>query len=158
LVQVSTGKVVPAFPIEQLRHDPFEGNADSKAPLAPGVSMQFVAAGEAAVVSTSGEISRHPTVDPDNAVAWRRSRLVFENETLANIAAEFNRYNLLKIRVIGEAAQEHFSGTFNANAPEAVMQVLAADSALQVERIGDEISVRARNESETGSTQSNQDP
>jgi transmembrane sensor len=146
LVQVSTGDVVPPFPSKP--------NAlSTDAPFAPdsaashaqhSETAQLVAAGEAALISVSGEISHHSDVDTDKAAAWRRSRLVFENETLASIAAEFNRYNALKIRVEGEAADQHFSGTFDANKPLSVMQVLAADSALQVERMDNEIVIRAR--------------
>jgi transmembrane sensor len=145
LVQVSTGKAVPAFPTQRSggRSGPNPGSLSAR-PL--NATTQFVAAGEAAVVATSGEISRRSVTDPDNAVAWRRNKLVFEDETLTNIAAEFNRYNSILIRVIGKAADQHFSGTFNVHAPEAVMQILAVDSTLQVERIENAIIIRAREE------------
>jgi len=109
-------------------------------------TRQFLNAGEGADVSDSGNVSEPKSVDAARAVAWRQRRLVFEEDTLGEIAAEFNRYNAaVKIRVDEEVAgEEHFSGTFDADAPEAMMQALAGDLALEVTRAGNEIVIRRR--------------
>ena len=85
-------------------------------------------------------------VDTTRTQAWRQRRLVFEDDSLAEIAADFNRYNAkITIRVRDQAAAgQHFSGTFDADDPEAIMQALALDPTLHVERIGNEISIRLR--------------
>lgn len=110
------------------------------------ISNRLLAAGEGADVSIQGEVRNKEPVDTFRVIAWRQNRLVFEQDTLGDIAAEFNRYNAnVKIRVIGDAStNEHFSGTFDADAPEAVMKALAGDSHLSVERIGKEIVIRSR--------------
>lgn len=113
-------------------------------PSAP--QTQLLAAGESAEVSSGGRISERQAVNAVKAVAWRQRRLVFEDDTLADIATEFNRYNAkVKIRVLGAAAvNEHFSGTFDADAPEAIMLALIGDPRLRVERVGDEIVIQER--------------
>jgi transmembrane sensor len=141
-----------------------EGNATSRSLLRPSVSspypspsppsttrksttgVHFLAAGQAAEVSKSGSVLVGESIDAAKAVAWRQRRLVFEDDTLGDIAAEFNRYNAsVKIRVVGERAlNERFSGTFDADAPEAMMQALTGDSALHVERSGDHIIIWER--------------
>jgi len=72
--------------------------------------------------------------------------LIFEDNTLASIASEFNRYNpKLKIRVVGDiAATQRFSGTFNADAPEAIMQALNDVPTLRVDHLGREIVIQPR--------------
>jgi transmembrane sensor len=158
LVQISGGgDPVPAFPLQRVRQGTGSSADDEphRSPSVPSSAIkeearmskaQLLAAGEAADISIKGEVSRRETVDALNAVAWRQRRLIFEEDTLGDIAAEFNRYNAtLKIRVLGAAAvNEHFSGTFDADAPEAVMQALVGDSKLSVERIGNEIVIHER--------------
>ena len=105
-----------------------------------------LAAGEAADIAIDGEILKREPVDLFKTVAWRQRRLVFHEDTLGDIAAEFNRYNpSTRIRVVGEAAtNQHFSGTFDADAPETLMQALAGDDTLTVAHSAHEIVVRQR--------------
>lgn len=85
-----------------------------------------VSAGKAVTIAAAAEISRPVDVDVAEIVAWRHRRLVFYKETLAEIAAEFNRYNRApKIRVEGEALQgKRYSGTFDADDPHSFLQYL----------------------------------
>lgn len=93
-----------------------------------------------------GKVKKRTVLAPVDAAAWRQRRLVFRQDTLADIAAEFNRYNsIVKIRVIGAAAShQHYSGTFDADAQEDLVHALAGDNALIVERRANEIVIRAR--------------
>jgi len=51
-------------------------------------------------------------------LSWRQRRLVFRDATLADIAAEFNRYNHTQIHVEGDAARElRLSGNSRAASP-----------------------------------------
>jgi transmembrane sensor len=61
-----------------------------------------------------------------SVTAWRRRRLVFRKDTLAYIAAEFNRYNRTpKIRVEGETLRlRRFNGVFDADNPLPLLQFL----------------------------------
>lgn len=121
---------------------------NDESPLAgtSAASLGRLAAGEAADIAAGGKVTRREPVDTGEAIAWRQRRLVFRENTLSEIAAEFNRYNAtLQIRVVGEAANaEHFSGNFEADAPETLAQALAADDALVIDRTGREIIIRAR--------------
>lgn len=62
-------------------------------------------------------------------------RLSFRNDTLADIVAEFNRYNQRQI-VVGDerALQQRYSGVFNADDTESFLQFLECCSALRVVR------------------------
>jgi transmembrane sensor len=107
---------------------------------------QLLSAGQAAEVSSRGELSHREAVDAAKTVAWRQRRLVFEEDSLGDIAAEFNRYNPnAKIVIVGAAARSlHFSGTFDADRPEAIVQALEVDPTLLIERTGNEIVIQER--------------
>ncbi|MBL8267511.1 FecR family protein [Steroidobacter sp.] len=89
------------------------------------------------------ESQRQRTVE--DAVAWRERRLVFHDAPLAEVAAEFNRYNRTKIRVEGEQAQQlQLSGIFDADRPQALMLYAAQSDAFAVEPDGNDWVIRAR--------------
>jgi transmembrane sensor len=137
LVQVSEGTT-------QGTANPDAGIQPVPAPNGATLSyVRFLSAGETAEVA--GGVSEPKAVDPERATAWRHRRLVFEEDSLADIANEFNRYNAtIKIRVEGDAANDLFSGTFDADDPEAMMQALQGDPTLRVDRRGQEIVIRRR--------------
>ncbi len=78
--------------------------------------------------------------------AWRQRRLVFEDEPLQTIAEEFNRYNTVpQIRIADETARtQRFSGTFDADAPEKMVQTLMGDDTLAFTRKNNEIVIGTR--------------
>lgn len=78
------------------------------------------AAGAApAVVTASAEI--------DRALSWRSGQLVFDGDTVAEAAAEFNRYNQIKIEIADPAlGQEKMIGRFRTNEPDAFVRAAAA--------------------------------
>jgi transmembrane sensor len=103
-----------------------------------------LSAGEQASIAPNGRIVKAAAADMDRAMAWRQRRLVFRSDSLASVAAEFNRYNTLKIRVEGEAVQgRQLIGTFNADDPESLVQFLAQEQDLKVERGEDVLVIRA---------------
>lgn len=85
-------------------------------------------------------------IDVKQAAAWRQHRLVFLEDSLADIAAEFNRYNRRpQVRIEDEdAARKRFVASFDADAPEALLQVLQTHPDLKVEYSDDEIRVYSR--------------
>lgn len=85
-------------------------------------------------------------VDAKQVAAWRQHRLVFQNDTLDDIAAEFNRYNRRpKIRIQdANAGARRFAATFDADSPESLLQILQTRRDLTVEQTGSEILVRSR--------------
>lgn len=71
--------------------------------------------GEVAVATADSiSVSRIPARAISNSLAWRQGKLVFNHVTLAEAAAEFNRYNGKKLFVESSAANLKISGTFDA--------------------------------------------
>ena len=78
--------------------------------------------GEQAVVQAEVTL-RQSAPSAGKTVAWRQRRLVFEDEPLANVAAEFNRYNAQRIVIEGDALRaREINGVFNADRPERIVQ------------------------------------
>ena len=70
---------------------------------------------------------------------------VFHDAPLAGVAAEFNRYNVTKIRIEGDAAKETLlSGIFDADRPQALILYLAKSSEFAVEPVGNDWLIRGR--------------
>ena len=74
-----------------------------------------------------------------NELSWRRGLLIFDNATLATVAAEFNRYNSGQI-VIADPAVNRLvvGGTFPVNDVKAFAELAQDVLGLHVERRGDE--------------------
>jgi transmembrane sensor len=58
-----------------------------------------LAAGEQARISDAGHVSVTRRANVPRATAWLRQEIAFEREPVAEVAAEFNRYNRLEIEV-----------------------------------------------------------
>ncbi len=68
---------------------------------------------------TSLSITRTPSQTLDDQLGWRHGVLVFRHATLAEAAAEFNRYNLQKIVVAdSNIARLNINGALRANDPQ----------------------------------------
>jgi transmembrane sensor len=107
----------------------------------------MLAAGEQASVTAAGNVTKRPHLDTVRVTAWRQRRLVFADDTLADIAAEFNRYNETpKIFVEGAAVRAlRLAAGFDADDPESLLQYLAQDPTLEMEIRPDALIIRGRN-------------
>ncbi len=104
-----------------------------------------LSAGEATTIGRSGRIARPVPIDVDTAMSWWQQQLVFERTPLSQVAAEFNRYNRLQLRIEGEAiARKRFNGVFGSRKPESFLGYLAQDESLEFERHEYEVVIRAR--------------
>ena len=102
-----------------------------------------VVAGEQAQMSAEGELLQHSLAEIDRIVAWRERRLIFRNERLAAIAAEFNRYNEKQLVIAGTATSDRLvSGVFDADNPSALIAFLERDPKLSIESRGKTIVIR----------------
>jgi transmembrane sensor len=73
-------------------------------------------AGRQARIAASGAVKANGTVDVRRATAWTQGNIAFENQSIAAVAAEFNRYNNLQISVDDpRIAALPISGTFDAH-------------------------------------------
>lgn len=76
----------------------------------------------------------------DDEQAWRRGMLRFDQETLANVAAEFNRYNHRRIVVADpETGGIRIGGAFHTRSIDGFVRLLQDAYGLRVEKKGDEI-------------------
>jgi transmembrane sensor len=94
------------------------------------------------VIATSDSIAvaKKSTQELSTELGWRQGLLVFKYATLADAAAEFNRYNRKKL-VIADQNAAHLTivGTFPTNGVEAFARVSKEVFGLHVENLRDEI-------------------
>ena len=98
----------------------------------------LLAPGDVAIATArSMSVTKTPLSNLSRQLGWRRGELIFGNATLADAAAEFNRYNLEKI-VIADAAtaQLRIGGTFKANHVEDFTHLVQAILGLRVDKRG----------------------
>lgn len=116
-----------------------------RVPVEGGDTPGLLSAGERVEISSDGTVGRREPLNAAQATAWQQRRLVFDEETLSNIIAEFNRYNHRQLGVQdATAAGRRFSGVFDADDPESLAQLLSRDASLAVERRRGAITIRSR--------------
>lgn len=77
-------------------------------------------------------------------------RLLFRDDTLADIVAEFNRFNAVQIEVQGnEARMQRYSGVFDARDSASFLEFIRCCSSLSVARQGEKMVVRQAERTET---------
>jgi transmembrane sensor len=87
---------------------------EAKAPESS--SAAYVAAGSVAISKPESTlVTESAPQNVEAELAWREGQLIFRNYTLAEAAAEFNRYNERKVVVSGKAAEVKISGSFKAS-------------------------------------------
>ena len=97
-------------------------------------------AGETAHIASSGTVDKEAATNIEESIAWKQRRLVFRQDTLNDIAAEFNRYNRTQIRIEGDALRERrLIGTFDADDPESLILFLSSDPEVVIKKSGTEI-------------------
>lgn len=90
-------------------------------------------------------IVRQPTRRVVASLSWMQGKLVFDQATLAEAAAQFNRYGSKRLIIDDEAAAAMgVGGIFDADNLEAFARLLQMGFGLQVRTEGDEIHVSSR--------------
>jgi len=103
-----------------------------------------LSAGEQARVSHGG-VSKQADSNLSDILSWRQRRLVFRNTPLADVAAEFNRYNRVQIRLEGVAGGGmQLTGVFDADRPMALVLYAMKQEPLAVEHEGENWVIRER--------------
>jgi len=108
---------------------------------APNAAPQLLSAGAVAQASESGTLVQiHPVAQTEELLSWRRGLLVFHDATLTEAAAEFNRYNTHKIRIVDAAIGDlRIAGTFRSTNADAFARLLERGYPLHAEVGLDEI-------------------
>jgi transmembrane sensor len=82
-----------------------------------------------------------PDTDITSGLAWRSGMLVFNQQTLAEAAEQFNRYNSRKIVIEGNARRIRIGGSFKADNVEVFVLLLHRGFGLSVDNQGERIVV-----------------
>ncbi len=102
-------------------------------------AVGLLTAGQQLTVRQAGAAQSVRVVDTSRALAWAQGRLVFENDTLANVISEFNRYNHTQLRIDDtQLAARRVSGVFEATDTETLLAFIQAGSRVSIAR-GDEV-------------------
>lgn len=119
-------------------------DATSRRASAQRLPLVDLRSGERARISPSGAIARS-RVDTRKALSWTRGEIVFENEPLAAVVTEFNRYSKVQVRIgeetIGDLA---VSGTFSIHDEDTFRAFLDSLPGVRAETTADGVIVRRR--------------
>lgn len=86
---------------------------------------------------TTGKLESPGSIEPDDAESWTQGRLVFKEERLEDLIAEFNRYsNDQLVLSRSELGDIKVSGAFNASDQPALLSALRQGWGLQAQSIG----------------------
>lgn len=107
----------------------------------------FLTAGQQLTIQTSGPVDDARAVDTARALAWAEGELVFENDTLADVVADFNRYNRTQLHINDpQLAARRVSGVFAATDTETLLafirqsgsevHILRTDDGVVIDSVG----------------------
>ncbi|WP_179957412.1 FecR family protein [Exilibacterium tricleocarpae] len=108
-------------------------------PVEPVSAAQVLRAGEQVVALIGTAEQTRTAVEPDTAAAWRRGWLSYENASLAEIAADANRYNDRQI-VFASSDLEHIrvTASFGADAVDRFIAGLTASQPIRADYSDDD--------------------
>lgn len=109
-----------------------------------GVPIADLGAGEQVRVSNTGQVTALGLVDVRQPLAWIHGHIAFDNEDVASVAAEFNRYNAAQIDVLDQRVGAlKISGTFDSHDVESFLAFLGSLPGVEVDSRGQRIIVSA---------------
>jgi transmembrane sensor len=128
--------------LERKSGNAFQGSGPSLPAKTPSRTL---GASQEARVSHLGSVSIREVNNVTDTVAWRERRLIFTDQPLGQIVDEFNRYRANPIRLEGPGVSTRtYTGVFNADDTDSLVEVLARDPALAVDQSPDGIVVRLK--------------
>lgn len=100
-----------------------------------GQPVATLDAGEQARLDTAGQLEFKGVADLQQTLAWTQGNITFDNRPIAEVAAEFNRYNNTYIRIDdAQIGALRISGTFNAHDVAAFTAFLTSMPGVRVEQ------------------------
>jgi transmembrane sensor len=93
-------------------------------------------------ISDGGAIEMRDGLDPVLALAWREGKLIFDNESLANVVATMNHYVATPIVAEGRARELRVSGVFKAGDTSAFVEAMESLFPVVVLRRADSIALQ----------------
>lgn len=117
----------------RLRVTLVEGRAELS--VANSKPQQLLPGDIALATAKSVSVTRKQVYSVDRELSWRRGVLIFDNTTLADVAAQFNRYNRTKLVLTNEVVGKiTVGGTFATNDVAAFARVARGVLGLRVEQ------------------------
>jgi transmembrane sensor len=121
----STNSLVSPSPPAGERRPVSQKPAHSRTNESEPAEVAFLTANEQVTVGESGSAEPVRVVDSHRELAWAEGRLIFRNDPITHVIAEFNRYNRVQLSVADDKlASRSVSGVFNASEPEAFIAFL----------------------------------
>ncbi|HKU16165.1 MAG TPA: FecR domain-containing protein [Steroidobacteraceae bacterium] len=100
--------------------------------------------GQQLIVAPARPVVRVSLPGTEKVTSWTQRRLMFEDTSIADAAAEFARYSSRQIRIVDAAiAARRVTGVFDAADPASLIEFLRADATVAVAATGDGWIVRA---------------
>lgn len=101
-------------------------------------------AGQQVQIASTGEVASNGAVDVQRALAWTRGQIAFDNQSIATVAAQFNRYNATQIRVDDPRISTiPISGVFDAHDVSTFITFLDSMPGVRIETHGQQTLVVA---------------
>ncbi|EIL98361.1 hypothetical protein RHOFW104T7_11860 [Rhodanobacter thiooxydans] len=118
---------------------------DRRLPMPQGrTQILDLTAGHQARIAASGAVESQGPVDARRATAWTQGNIAFDNQSIAAVAAQFNRYNNQQISVDDpRIAALPISGTFDAHDVSTFVAFLDGLPGVHTEASGSRIRVVA---------------
>jgi len=140
ITDIGTKFVVRREP-DQLQVTLVEGSAEIDSPNQPGGQHAILQPGDVAIATaTAMSVVKTTQESIARELSWRKGVLVFDRTTLADAAAELNRYNERKVFVAdSDAAQQRIVGTFPSNNVDLFGRVAQSVLGLHVKERGKNI-------------------
>ncbi len=131
------------------------GNLLAATEPSPSLEPRLLQSGERAVLPLTrnaggltplpSSVEKMTEVDVRRALAWQDRRLEFDRVPLAEVVAEFNRYNRRQVVIADpQLAEKRFSGTFLTDGVDAFVALLENDFGVAVERGERDLVLRLR--------------
>lgn len=111
------------------------GEGPQRAGTGTGEPEIFLVANEQVTIAASGSAEPVQAVNSERVLAWAQGKLIFDDASVENAVAEFNRYNRIQLSIQDPAlAQRRISGVFNAADPESFVAFLQSVTSVNVSR------------------------
>ena len=110
----------------------------------PAKRLADLRGGDQVTLSRAGVVETRTRPDLNEVLAWTRQQIVFDHRPIAEVAAEFNRYNDVPIAIADtRIAAVRISGTFNVHAEKSFVRFLEGLPGVSASERGTEIVVDA---------------
>lgn len=130
VVEGKVGVQVHQVGLTKLDSLPVSEKRESSDPFADRVP---VIAGEQVAVADIGMLEQAIEPNIQNVTAWMQQRLVFDNDSLAYVFEEFNRYNHQKLVVNNpELSNRKVTGSFDARDTKSFLQFIQSQSDVSI--------------------------